>query len=403
MKNDINNSDLLYKGMNEYLNGIQNAAIRLGSTREAIRGFMEARADKLPEGIAVDDAVNSIIDIATEFSRVEHATIEGDFELNYELGKAVKDMTSEEAYRYLATVYVMLAACNAAAAGDNASIPTYEELEAEIKGMVSGYLERGKSIEQCIDEMIDEISDNTLNMEGFVYAAGNEALTEALKNISPDRIGAGVDSGLMSDSFSDADRYAMAAAACYGQVLDGKAEGIEAEAVEPHLLTAIVSTGVSKGMALCKLADEDFNMGAVAQLIGATESAFRWVFIKSVQLLAAGASAFVFYHAIVYLTGASVLGGGPLLFKAFCEWGIIIAVLLVLAAGKGAEILADRLIELRRKLDSVPVKIGNKAMELIKRLFKVNDDTSVGENNNCYEENGAVGQESSMLTEGNFA
>lgn len=432
MKEKFSVPRFFYRNVNEDLDSIRQEAAK-SSARQAIVNFIKEREDRLPENTSVEDVVNAIMDTTYEFSRAMNgADTKEDFDFAKELGKAIENMEAKEAYTYLATLSVVMNICNAnAVAGDDVSVPDAETLKNEIARTVNSCNESGKTVEECVDELVNEISDSNSAMKRFVYATGNEALVEILKMTSfepeeeateeangeateeangevteeangevteevteevtdkPltfDDLGISV-FNIVNDAFSDADRYAMLATACYGQVLDGKVEGVTAEDLEPGMLAALVSAGAAKGTVLQRLLRGEINKDTAMDLLAAIEVGFRWVLARFIQLQV---GKFVLEGLLgIFLKLCTLIGlhGVPVAIF-FVGLAMLLGFGAAVSSKDEAEALANFMVDLLKKINDLPVIVFNGVVGLFTKLFKYN--------------NVAIAKEGEQKVEGDF-
>lgn len=356
MKTTMKTPRFFYKDVQTHLNEIQQDANNLNSPREAMTNFINRYADKLPSDITVESVIESIVSTSYEFCNAEGHVTEAD--CRKELETAIADMDEDKAYAYLDTLSIMMTVCNAnAVPGKSIQIPSPEELKAEI----ARTLQRSgdKSVAERIDELVAEISSN--NMNAFVYAEGNEAVIEALNDeefVSENCGSAVVDA--MENAFTKADNYAMLACACYGQIIDGRIEGVTAENADSHVVAALVSAGASKGSILKRLARGEIDKEFAMDLLSKVETALKWVLTKFLQF----SVGYVTFVCILFLIGVFEFTGAVASFLV--SMGIIIAIGSAIDSEEDAQSFVDLLAWLVKGAIALPFKVGKRVTSMIK-------------------------------------
>ena len=356
MKNTMKTPRFFYKDVQANLIEIQQDANNLNSPREAMTNFINRYVHKLPSDITVDSVIESIVSTSYEFCNAEGHVTEAD--CRKELETAIAGMDEDKAYAYLATLSAMMTVCNAnAVPGKNIQVPSPEELKAEIARTLE--CSGDKSVAEHIDELVAEISGN--NMNAFVYAEGNKAVIEALNDeeFVSENCGSAV-ADVMENAFTKADNYAMLACACYGQILDGRIEGVTAENADPHVVAALVSAGASKGSILKRLARCEIDKEFAMDLLAKVEIALKWVLTKFMQF----SVGYVTFAFILFLIGVFGFTGA---FASFLvSMGIIIAIGSAIDSKEDAQEIIDLLAWLVKGAIALPFKVGKKIASMIK-------------------------------------
>ena len=216
-----------------------------------------------------------------------------------------------------------------------------------------------KSVAEHIDELVAEISSN--NMNAFIYAEGNEAVIAALNDEAfvSENCGSAV-ADVMENAFTKADNYAMLACACYGQILDGRIEGVTAENADPHVVAVLVSAGASKGSILKRLARGEIDKEFAMDLLAKVETALKWVLTKFIQF-SVGCVTLAF---ILFLIGVFEFTGTAA--SLLVSMGIIIAIGSAIDSREDAQSLVDLLTWLVKGAIALPFKVGKKIASMIK-------------------------------------
>ncbi len=365
MKRAMKTPRFFYKDVQGALIEIQQDAKDLNNPREAMTSFINRYADKLPADITVSSVVESVVSTSYEFCNAEGRVTEAD--CRKEIENAIASMDEDKAYAYLAVLSAIMTVCNAnAVPGKNIQIPTPEKLKAEIARTVERSSD--KSVAEHIDELVAEISNNTMN--AFVYAEGNNAVIAALndeKFVSDNCSSAVAD--VMENAFAKADNYVMLACACYGQVLDGRIEGVTAETATPEIVAALVSAGASKGTILKRLARGEIDKELAMDMLSKVETALKWVMTKLLQF----SVGYVTLGFILFLIGVFEFTGA---FASFLvSMGIIIAIGSAIDSKEDAQNFVDLLTWLIKGAIALPFKLGKKIVSVI--MEKRTADTTV--------------------------
>ncbi len=350
----INVPRYFYRDVQQVIAEIAADASRLGSVRTAMIQRIANHADKLPESRTVDQIVDQICETADLFCQAE-AKITAD-DIRAKLQQIVSQFTEEEAFCYLSMLEVTFTAFNASADKRMVMMST-EEVQREIENSLANPGEL--SMAERIDALVDDISGDALKT--FVFAGGSEQLAEAANTVRTDSAaGAQMMVDVLNSGFEKNENYAMAACACYEQVINGRIEGMTAENADPRMVTALVSAGLSKGTILKRLMRGEIDMEMAQTLLGYVENAIKWVLT-------------VIYQALV---GVVVLSGLTVIIIAL-EWAIEVsaalfcmAILLAVGAGlnagrEGRE-MSKAAMDVAKFVLSLPIKAGRFLVKTVK-------------------------------------
>lgn len=350
MANNVRIPRFHYERVQTDANEIRQESKNLSSLREAMLDYLNRRSGHFQEGKTANDIVDTIVETTREYCEAE-GKITASF-LTQELEMIISCMNEEEAYAYLATLEATFVACDArsisARLEAEVSLPTAEALSADIAQILQNPGE--KSIAERIDALADAISGD--EMKTFIYAEGNDALVDALRNESfvGENSGAAA-ADMLESSFTKAENYAICACVCYGQILDGKVAGVTVENADPQIIAALVSAGMSKGTILKRLLRGEINRSMAMELLGKVELALKWILAKAYQVM----------------VGFGIALGTLILIEAFQVVGILASFLFIaglfLAIGtaidskEDGKLLGNFLVELTKATIALPIKL----------------------------------------------
>lgn len=342
--NKIQIPRFFYRDTQKEIEALQNKAAEMGSVKEAMKAQLAVYADRLPEGKTVDEIVEQIYETTGMFCEAEAKVTNAD--VRQQIEAVVGQYTEEEAVYYLSLLEVMFTAMDAGV-DDRMSLMSAEDIQAEINRKLANSGEM--SMAEQIDKMVDTICGD--GVKAFVFAGGNAQLLEAVSAREED--GAQIVSDMLNESYAKADNYAMAACACYEQIINGKIKGVTVENAEPRIVATMVSAGLSKGTILKRLMRGEIDMDLAKDMLEHVEKAIKWVLSVLFQSFIA-----VTMNAVictVIFTFVEI--GTPL-----CTVLVTIAALISLGFGFLAEEeskeFSDVVVELAEFILSAPFKLG---------------------------------------------
>lgn len=272
----------------------------------AIKKYLLQYEDALPSDTNVDMVAESIISTAKEFCKLEENYEQLDF--REELRRNISEMRENQAYVYLASVSVMIKSCNAAVLPNGgAKLPTEEEIKAEIESKLND--SSGKSVAECIDELVNEVCDD--DMKVFVYSLGNkemlEVMSDPLKMKDATELGKAIVE-LTDKTHEKADKYAMLSCISYGQILEGRIENVSAADIDPRIVTAIASVAMEKQNIILRYLKGELDEEETREFLERAEVVFKAVLggiLKILAILGIGLIA-IKWVAILGLAGTAV-------------------------------------------------------------------------------------------------
>lgn len=342
--NNISIPTFFYRDIQQNVLEIQNAATQLGSVKEAMRQYLAPHADKLSAEHTVDQIIDQISETTRAFCDAEARITQED--IRQKLEEAVGACTEEEAFCYLSMLEATFTALDASA-DNRMKMMSADDIKAEIEKSAAN--PGDTSLAERIDQMVDTISQDGL--KAFVFAGGNDQILRAVSQKDQNE-GAQTVANVLNDSFEKTDHYAMVACACYGQIINGKIEGITAENADPRMVAMLVSAGLSKGSILKRLFRGEIDMEMAKELLGHVENAIKWVLATLYQIFL-GSVVFTALVSFIALLEIS---------STFCT--ILLALATVLSIGialyadDDAKDFSELLVSLGEFILSLPVKLG---------------------------------------------
>lgn len=288
---------------------------------EAVKQYLSEF--KLSEGNTVDSVAESIVSTARDFcvsvdkydfageqteEQIEGAIAEMKRDYREQLESTIAEMDSEKAYAYLATLSVLIKSCNKGAVAESEDVVlTPQELEAEIKGACEGI--SGKSIDECIDELVNEL-DNS-DMAAFMYVAGNEELVNAISDPEQLKENAALGeavAGLMSNVKERFDQFAIVACATYGQILRGNVEGVTVENADPKIVAAVACAAMEKDAIVRRLTRGEITMKVAMALLRALGIVLKEIITAAITVLILASTSYIImslFAGLVALLGVA--------------------------------------------------------------------------------------------------
>ena len=261
---------------------ILEEARNLGSLREAMVNYLNLKKDKLPEGMTVEQAVDSILNTSREFSSAvtDGKTVD---DIKDTLCESIKEMDSKQAIVYLATLEVLFRSCDSTATGG--SVPNPEKLQQEFQEAAEDVSDA--DVTARIEKLAEMILGDSLT--AYVYASGNAELASIIKEDVPvDIDGISEEAAfnihnVIVDNSKKTELYAVTACVCYGMVLDGKIEGVSAANLDAGVMTALVAAGQEKASILMRLIRGEIDKELAVDLLAALGKALKWTIVKLFQ------------------------------------------------------------------------------------------------------------------------
>ena len=308
-----------------------------GGVRGAMVAFLAARQDKLPEGATAEATVETILKSVDAFA-LANADGKTSADIRELLQDSVSQMSGAEALTFLTAVESAFRACDAQGA-NGSRIPNEEVLAAQIRQALEET--SPEEVSTRIDALANLVEGDSL--KAFALAAGNEALKDAIcgseiaVELDPDvasrlheAITAGVDK---------ADTYAATACAVYGMALEGKIPGVDAKAINPEVMTALVAAGMEKASILTRLMRGEIDAELARELLEELGRALKWTLVKALQATVIIGS-FVSTAVTIEVFGWAALAG-PILVLS-----LLVGVTAAVAMGEDFEAAVDFLADL---------------------------------------------------------
>ena len=261
---------------------ILEEARNLGSLRMALVNYLSAKQDKLPAGMTVEKAVDSILSTSSEFASVvtDGKTVD---DIQDMLRENIKEMDSKQAIIYLAALETVFRSCDSVATGGSVTNP--EKLQQEL-------LEAAEDVEDSdVITRIEKLAEMILgdSLTAYIYASGNAELASIIKeDVTVDINGISEEAAshihnVIMDNSKKTELYAVTACVCYGMVLDGKIEGVSAANLDAGVMTALVAAGQEKASILMRLIRGEIDKELAVDLLAALGKALKWTIVKLFQ------------------------------------------------------------------------------------------------------------------------
>lgn len=243
-----------------------------GNIKAVLRARIVPYVDKLPKGLSVDSAVESIHSTVLRFcSQTDEIGQVGRASLEELLQQYIGTMTTEQALLFLATLKVSLKAADChAISGD--PMPCADELKIEIQREAK----MTEDPQGRIDELVDCILDDSL--KATVFSAGHAELEEMVARRDEIDESCGDQAlAFLKEGVARSDLYTAAAAAVYVAILNGEIEGVPPEAAaSPEIVATFVSAGLTKASIVSRLLRGEIDRELAFDLLAQVEIAIKW-------------------------------------------------------------------------------------------------------------------------------
>lgn len=347
-KNNVQIPRFFYRDTQKAMAEIQASIEQCGSVREAMTQRIAPYAGLLPEEYTAEQVIKQIEETASMFCAAEAQITSKD--IRSKLEEAIGQYTEEEAFYYLSILETTVSAMDASA-DDRLILPDAETIQAEIEEKLANPGEL--SLAERIDRLVDSFCEN--GMKTFVFAGGNDQILEAVRSDKAEAPQVVVE--LLNEGMEKADFYAMAACACYEQILQGKIDGVTAQNADPRMVTVLVSAGLSKGSILKRLMRGEIDRDLARDLLEKLELVVKWMLAVLYQVFMGAVTFVVLTHIIL----------------AFVENSTVLCAILVGAAAliaAGVTLLSEEegkcISETVMDLLSLPVRLGKLIYDQVK-------------------------------------
>lgn len=347
-KNNVQIPRFFYRDTQKAMAEIQASIEQCGSVREAMTQRIAPYAGLLPEEYTAEQVIKQIEETASMFCAAEAQITSKD--IRSKLEEAIGQYTEEEAFYYLSILETTVSAMDASA-DDRLILPDAETIQAEIEEKLANPGEL--SLAERIDRLVDSFCEN--GMKTFVFAGGNDQILEAVGSDKAEAPQVVVE--LLNAGMEKADFYAMAACACYEQILQGKIDGVTAQNADPRMVTVLVSAGLSKGSILKRLMRGEIDRDLARDLLEKLELVVKWMLAVLYQVFMGAVTFVVLTHIIL----------------AFVENSTVLCAILVGAAAliaAGVTLLSEEegkcISETVMDLLSLPVRLGKLIYDQVK-------------------------------------
>lgn len=347
-KNNVQIPRFFYRDTQKAMAEIQASIEQCGSVREAMTQRIAPYAGLLPEEYTAEQVIKQIEETASMFCAAEAQITSKD--IRSKLEEAIGQYTEEEAFYYLSILETTVSAMDASA-DDRLILPDAETIQAEIEEKLANPGEL--SLAERIDRLVDSFCEN--GMKTFVFAGGNDQILEAVGSDKAEAPQVVVE--LLNEGMEKADFYAMAACACYEQILQGKIDGVTAQNADPRMVTVLVSAGLSKGSILKRLMRGEIDRDLARDLLEKLELVVKWMLAVLYQVFMGAVTFVVLTHIIL----------------AFVENSTVLCAILVGAAAliaAGVTLLSEEegkcISETVMDLLSLPVRLGKLIYDQVK-------------------------------------
>lgn len=347
-KNNVQIPRFFYRDTQKAMAEIQASIEQCGSVREAMTQRIAPYAGLLPEEYTAEQVIKQIEETASMFCAAEAQITSKD--IRSKLEEAIGQYTEEEAFYYLSILETTVSAMDASA-DDRLILPDAETIQAEIEEKLANPGEL--SLAERIDRLVDSFCEN--GMKTFVFAGGNDQILKAVRSDKAEAPQVVVE--LLNEGMEKADFYAMAACACYEQILQGKIDGVTAQNADPRMVTVLVSAGLSKGSILKRLMRGEIDRDLARDLLEKLELVVKWMLAVLYQVFMGAVTFVVLTHIIL----------------AFVENSTVLCAILVGAAAliaAGVTLLSEEegkcISETVMDLLSLPVRLGKLIYDQVK-------------------------------------
>lgn len=158
-----------------------------------------------------------------------------------------------------------------------------------------------------------------------------------------------------------ADFYAMAACACYEQILQGKIDGVTAQNADPRMVTVLVSAGLSKGSILKRLMRGEIDRDLARDLLEKLELVVKWMLAVLYQVFMGAVTFVVLTHIILAFVENSTVLCAILVGAA-----ALIAAGVTLLSEEEGECISETVMDLTKYVLSLPVRLGKLIYDQVK-------------------------------------
>ena len=351
-KNNVQIPRFFYRDTQKAMAEIQASIEQCGSVREAMTQRIAPYAGLLPEEYTAEQVIKQIEETASMFCAAEAQITSKD--IRSKLEEAIGQYTEEEAFYYLSILETTVSAMDASA-DDRLILPDAETIQAEIEEKLANPGEL--SLAERIDRLVDSFCEN--GMKTFVFAGGNDQILEAVRSDKAEAPQVVVE--LLNEGMEKADFYAMAACACYEQILQGKIDGVTAQNADPRMVTVLVSAGLSKGSILKRLMRGEIDRDLARDLLEKLELVVKWMLAVLYQVFMGAVTFVVLTHIILaFVENSTVL----------CA--ILVGVAALIAAGvtllseEEGECISETVMDLTKYVLSLPVRLGKLIYDQVK-------------------------------------
>lgn len=351
-KNNVQIPRFFYRDTQKAMAEIQASIEQCGSVREAMTQRIAPYAGLLPEEYTAEQVIKQIEETASMFCAAEAQITSKD--IRSKLEEAIGQYTEEEAFYYLSILETTVSAMDASA-DDRLILPDAETIQAEIEEKLANPGEL--SLAERIDRLVDSFCEN--GMKTFVFAGGNDQIREAVRSDKAEAPQVVVE--LLNAGMEKADFYAMAACACYEQILQGKIDGVTAQNADPRMVTVLVSAGLSKGSILKRLMRGEIDRDLARDLLEKLELVVKWMLAVLYQVFMGAVTFVVLTHIILAFVENSTVLCAILVGAA-----ALIAAGVTLLSEEEGECISETVMDLTKYVLSLPVRLGKLIYDQVK-------------------------------------
>lgn len=351
-KNNVQIPRFFYRDTQKAMAEIQASIEQCGSVREAMTQRIAPYAGLLPEEYTAEQVIKQIEETASMFCAAEAQITSKD--IRSKLEEAIGQYTEEEAFYYLSILETTVSAMDASA-DDRLILPDAETIQAEIEEKLANPGEL--SLAERIDRLVDSFCEN--GMKTFVFAGGNDQILEAVGSDKAEAPQVVVE--LLNAGMEKADFYAMAACACYEQILQGKIDGVTAQNADPRMVTVLVSAGLSKGSILKRLMRGEIDRDLARDLLEKLELVVKWMLAVLYQVFMGAVTFVVLTHIILAFVENSTVLCAILVGAA-----ALIAAGVTLLSEEEGKCISETVMDLATYVLSLPVRLGKLIYDQVK-------------------------------------
>lgn len=351
-KNNVQIPRFFYRDTQKAMAEIQASIEQCGSVREAMTQRIAPYAGLLPEEYTAEQVIKQIEETASMFCAAEAQITSKD--IRSKLEEAIGQYTEEEAFYYLSILETTVSAMDASA-DDRLILPDAETIQAEIEEKLANPGEL--SLAERIDRLVDSFCEN--GMKTFVFAGGNAQILKAVRSDKAEAPQVVVE--LLNEGMEKADFYAMAACACYEQILQGKIDGVTAQNADPRMVTVLVSAGLSKGSILKRLMRGEIDRDLARDLLEKLELVVKWMLAVLYQVFMGAVTFVVLTHIILAFVENSTVLCAILVGAA-----ALIAAGVTLLSEEEGECISETVMDLTKYVLSLPVRLGKLIYDQVK-------------------------------------